>query len=87
MLWWHKKEEITSKEYDKIKKELDNLNNSVVDLESLLLKISADYKNIKGMLKKKILDSLSLETEDSKDLSNTMLLPDDGFTKYNRKRN
>jgi hypothetical protein len=84
MLWWHKKEVLESNEYKKLSARID-------EMESLVFKISNDYIYIRKKINSKVFQLAANEMEntagESKDLSNNMLLPDDGFTKFNRKRN
>ena len=84
MFNWFKKREkevIESNEYKKLSSRLD-------EMESVLFKISNDYLYIKkkfnGKLYKEILAD-SFDTTDTKDLSNSVLLPEDGTIKRNRK--
>jgi hypothetical protein len=88
MLWFKKnqKEELNSIEYGKLRKEILDINLNVAQMESLLFKIGADIKNLRGIMKKKVFDSIDEEIEEAKGLSNSVLLPEDGNYRFNRKR-
>lgn len=79
--FFKKKEVIDSNEYKKLKKELLDIDTKVLDLESSLFKVLQDVKNIKGKVNSRIYKQIQddgMEGEGTKDINNSVLLPDNG---------
>lgn len=91
MFWRNNnKKSLSSEEFEKLLRRIIDLDGKIASLEITYKKIEADCNNLRGNFNRRLKgikrdEELEEETEETQNLNNNVILPEDGFIrKYRR---